>query len=93
MKFRVVLYESDEGVAVKCPTLPGCLSQGETKDEALENIQTGIREFLETTWAEVNENIAKDTAEFSNLRVSYCDVDVDTEGVEDSTFEQFEAAI
>ena len=93
MKFKVVLYETDEGVAVKCPTLPGCLSEGETRDEALENIQIGIREFLEATWAEVNENIAKDAAEFSDLLVSYCDVEVDVEGVEDSTFEQFEAAI
>ena len=93
MKFKVVLYETEEGVAVKCPTLPGCLSEGETKEEALENIQEGIREFLEATWAEVNENIAKDAAEFTDLRVSYCDVEVDIEGVEDSTFEEFEATV
>ena len=93
MKFKVVLYETTEGVAVKCPTLPGCLSEGETRDEALENIQIGIREFLEAIWAEVNENIEKDAEEVGDLRVSYWDVEVDIEGVEESTFEQFEAAI
>jgi predicted RNase H-like HicB family nuclease len=49
MKFKVVLYESDEGFAVGCPSLPGCRSQGDTKDEAFENIQIGTREFLEVT--------------------------------------------
>ena len=46
MKFKVVLYETDEGFAVFCPSLPGCLSQGDTRDEALENIRIGIREFV-----------------------------------------------
>ena len=93
MKFKVVLYETEEGFAVKCPTLPGCWSQGETREEALEEIQIGIREFLEATWAEVNDGIAKEAAECSDLRVSYRDVEVDIEGVENSTFEEFEAAI
>lgn len=93
MKFKVVLYESDEGFAVFCPSLPGCVSQGETREEALEEIRLGIREFMEATWAEVNEDIAKEAAECSDLRVSYHDVEVDIEGVENSTFEEFEAAV
>jgi predicted RNase H-like HicB family nuclease len=47
MKFTVALYPSDEGVAVCVPSLPGCWSQGETEEEALENIAIAIREYLE----------------------------------------------
>ena len=82
MKFKVVLYENEEGFAVGCPSLPGCWSQGETKEEALENIQIGIREFLEVTWEEMNRNIAKDLVEDSKLSVTISEVDVDLEGVE-----------
>ena len=46
MKYKVLLLESEEGVAVSCPALPGCWSQGETEDEALENIQDAIHEYL-----------------------------------------------
>ena len=46
MKYRVVLHESEEGFAVSCPALPGCWSQGETEDEAIENIQDAIQEYL-----------------------------------------------
>jgi predicted RNase H-like HicB family nuclease len=47
MKFRVALYPSEEGIAVSVPSLPGCWSQGETEEEALENIAIAIREYLE----------------------------------------------
>lgn len=47
MKFKVALYPSEEGVAVSVPSLPGCWSQGETVEEALENIAVAIREYLE----------------------------------------------
>lgn len=46
MKYKVVLHESEEGVAVSCPALPGCWSQGETEAEAIENIQNAIQEYL-----------------------------------------------
>ena len=46
MKFEVVLYESEEGFAVQCPTLQGCWSQGGTREEALDNIADAIREYL-----------------------------------------------
>ena len=46
MKFQVVLEESDEGFAVSVPNLPGCHSQGDTEQEALENIADAIREYL-----------------------------------------------
>lgn len=47
MKYKVILVESEEGFAVSCPQLRGCHSQGETIDEALENIKDAIREWLD----------------------------------------------
>ncbi|MDS3859626.1 type II toxin-antitoxin system HicB family antitoxin [Thermosynechococcaceae cyanobacterium BACA0444] len=47
MKYKVVLYESEEGFSVWVLGLPGCCSQGETKEEALENIKDAICEYLE----------------------------------------------
>jgi predicted RNase H-like HicB family nuclease len=45
--YRVVLRHSEEGYSVSCPDLPGCWSQGATKEEALANIQIAIREYLD----------------------------------------------
>jgi len=47
MQYKVRVRKSDEGYSVSCPGLPGCWSQGETEEEALENIQDAIREYLE----------------------------------------------
>jgi predicted RNase H-like HicB family nuclease len=47
MTYRVVLEQSEEGVSVSCPGLPGCWSQGASEAEALENIKSAIREYLE----------------------------------------------
>ncbi len=60
MKYKVVLQQSDEGISVSVPGLPGCWSQGETEADALANIQDAIREYLEvvaeqTAGAEVRE--------------------------------------
>src|SRR6266540_3143580 len=46
MKYKVVLKHSEEGVSASVPGLPGCWSQGATEEEALENIQDAIREYL-----------------------------------------------
>ena len=46
MNYKVRLQKSEEGYAVSCPGLPGCWSQGETEDEAVENIRDAIREYL-----------------------------------------------
>ncbi|MCZ6701248.1 MAG: type II toxin-antitoxin system HicB family antitoxin [bacterium] len=48
MKFKVVLEPSDEGgFTVFVPSLPGCISQGETEEEALRNIREAIELYLE----------------------------------------------
>jgi predicted RNase H-like HicB family nuclease len=46
MFYKVVLQESEEGYSVSCPVLPGCWSQGETEEDALENIKDAIEEYL-----------------------------------------------
>jgi predicted RNase H-like HicB family nuclease len=46
MKYHVTLVESDEGFAVWCDDLPGCNSQGGTREEALQNIRAAITEYL-----------------------------------------------
>jgi predicted RNase H-like HicB family nuclease len=47
MMYRVALQRSEEGIAVWCPGLPGCWSQGGTEEEALANIRDAIQEYLE----------------------------------------------
>jgi len=48
MRYKVNLKKTEEGYAVWCPGLPGCWSQGQTEDEALENIKDAIQSYLET---------------------------------------------
>ena len=48
MKFKVVLEPSDEGgYTALVPALPGCISEGNTKKEALKNIEEAIALYLE----------------------------------------------
>lgn len=47
MEYAVTLIESEEGWAVWCDSLPGCCSQGATREEALANIRDAIAEFQE----------------------------------------------
>jgi predicted RNase H-like HicB family nuclease len=43
MQFSVTIDRDEDGVwIVECPAIPGCVSQGETKAEALENIRDAI---------------------------------------------------
>lgn len=48
MKLTVILEPQKEGgYTVHVPSLPGCISQGETKEEALKNIKEAIELYLE----------------------------------------------
>lgn len=48
MKLRVVLEPSDEGgFTAIVPALPGCISEGDTREEALANVQEAIQIYLE----------------------------------------------
>jgi len=49
MKFRVLIVEDDDGIFVaQAPSLPGCVSQGKTRDEAIRNIKEAIAGFVES---------------------------------------------
>ena len=48
MKITVTIDRDEDGVWVaECPSIPGCVSQGDTKDEALANIREAIELCLE----------------------------------------------
>ena len=48
MKFLVTLDRDEDGIwVVECPSIPGCVSQGKSKDEALANIREAITLCLE----------------------------------------------
>ncbi len=48
MKLKIYLEPSDEGgYTVIVPSLPGCISEGETKEEAIKNIKEAIELYLE----------------------------------------------
>ena len=47
MLYRILIEQDEDGVFVaECPSLPGCISQGATRKEAMENIQDAIQEYL-----------------------------------------------
>ena len=46
MRYKIAVLKTDEGYSVSVPWLPGCWSQGVTEEEALQNIQDAIREYL-----------------------------------------------
>ncbi len=49
MKFIVTLDDGEDGyIVASCPALPGCHSQGETREEALANIKEAIEGFIES---------------------------------------------
>lgn len=49
MRFRVIIEQDEDGMyVVECPALPGCVSQGRTREEALRNIQDAIKGYLES---------------------------------------------
>lgn len=47
MRYRILIQQDEDGqFVVECPTLPGCISQGSTRMDALENIKDAIRGYL-----------------------------------------------
>ena len=48
MKFIITIFRDEDGVFVaECPSIPGCVSQGKTEQEAEDNIRDAIKECLE----------------------------------------------
>ncbi len=49
MKYRVLIEQDEDGVYVaEVPSLPGCISQGQTRKEAVENVREAIAAYLES---------------------------------------------
>jgi predicted RNase H-like HicB family nuclease len=56
MIFYVTLTEAEDGwIVAECPALPGCVSQGKTEPEALENVKEAVTAWL---WAEDQKAVA-----------------------------------
>ena len=48
MKFFITIFMDEDGMFIaECPSIPGCVSQGKTEQEAERNIQEAIKECLE----------------------------------------------
>ncbi len=49
MKYRILIEQDEDGIFVaESPVLPGCVSQGNTREEAILNVQDAIRGYLES---------------------------------------------
>lgn len=49
MKYRVLIEQDEDGFFVaEVPALPGCVSQGDTRDEALRNVREAIAGYVES---------------------------------------------
>ncbi len=67
MKLRVVLEPSEEGgFTAYVPSLPGCISEGDTVDEAMKNIREAIELYLEAVEDDI---LPKDGSEVRELVV------------------------
>ena len=61
MKFNIILDRDEDGVwIVECPSIPGCVSQGQTREEALGNIKDAIAACLQVR-AELGLPLAVET--------------------------------
>lgn len=49
MRYRITIDQDEDGMYVaQCPSLPGCVSQGVTRTEAIKNIQDAMQGYLES---------------------------------------------
>ncbi len=49
MKYRITIQQDEDGIFIaKCPSLPGCVSQGKTRKEVLENIKDAMSGYLQS---------------------------------------------
>ena len=71
MKYTVVLQrENDGGYVAAVPVLPGCVSQGDSRQEALKNIQEAIEIYLEDVRA-VGDTVPVDEGrEYVDIRAA-----------------------
>jgi predicted RNase H-like HicB family nuclease len=71
MKYTVVLEPQEEGgFTVQCEEIPGAISQGETKDEALANIKEAIELILEVQRDEIQKRVHPVRTEIIKVEVA-----------------------
>jgi predicted RNase H-like HicB family nuclease len=81
MKFTIVVQpEADDGYSVVCPSIPGCVSQGDTLDEALANIREAILLCLEVR-SEQRQPAPAETPEIVAEEIRACLKDRADEGL------------
>lgn len=69
MRYTVILQrESDGGYVATVPSLPGCVSQGDTREEALANIREAADLYIEDCLATGDPLPQEDEREFVELR-------------------------
>lgn len=67
---QIIMYPGEDGYwVVECPSLPGCISQGKTEEEAIANIKEAIELWIEDA-VEHGEPVPDD----SSIRVAYVEV-------------------
>jgi len=67
---HILLYQDEDGGwIVECPSLPGCYSQGDTRDEAIANIKEAIELWIESALAEGEEVPADQPLEISEVEI------------------------
>jgi predicted RNase H-like HicB family nuclease len=45
--YDVLIFEEEDGFTVTCPSLPGCITEGDTEEEAIRNVREAIKAYLE----------------------------------------------
>jgi len=49
VKYKIIIEQDEDGIFVAtCPSLPGCISQGKTRTEAIENIKDAMKGYIES---------------------------------------------
>ncbi len=49
MKYRIIIEQDEDGMfVVECPSLPGCVSQGKSRKEAIDNIKDAVAGYLKS---------------------------------------------
>jgi predicted RNase H-like HicB family nuclease len=71
MKFIVILEPEEIGYSIHCPSLPGCVSQGDSREEALANIREAIEGILALR-EKHNMPLPKETPQLVAEEIRYC---------------------
>jgi predicted RNase H-like HicB family nuclease len=65
MNYKIILQKNEEGISVSVPVLPGCWSQGNTEEEAINNIMDAIKDYL---------IVAEQQLEICTMHIKNCEI-------------------